>query len=154
MAEKPSGEKIIAVNPNRGNFFLSEMTEAGLVLKGTEIKSLRTQSPNMRDAHIDVYQGEAYLVNCHIPEYSHGNVWNHEPMRKRKLLLHKHQIGRLSAAVEREGMTVIPTRMYFKNGRAKMEIGLAKGKKKYDKRQDIKRRNADREMSRALKRGR
>lgn len=151
MAE---GEKIVAVNPNRGNYFLSEMTEAGLVLKGTEIKSLRTQSPNMRDAHIDVYRGEAYLVNCHIPEYSHGNVWNHEPMRKRKLLLHKHQISRLAAAIEREGMTVIPTRIYFKSGLAKMEIGLAKGKKKHDKRQDIKRRSADREMSRALKRGR
>lgn len=148
------GEKLVAVNPNRGNYFLSEMVEAGLVLKGTEIKSLRTQSPNMRDAHVDVYRGEAFLVNCHIPEYSHGNLNNHEPMRKRKLLLHAHQISRLAAAVEREGMTVIPTRIYFKQGRAKIEIGLAKGKKKHDKRQDLKKRSADREMERALKRGR
>jgi SsrA-binding protein len=154
-----TGEKLIATNPNAGmNFFISEIVEAGLVLTGTEIKSLRDASPNLRDAFVDVVgqpgrKLEAFLMNTHIGHYSHGNIWNHEPSRKRKLLLHRHQIERLYGAHVRDGMSIIPTRMYFKKGLAKVEIGLGKGKKKGDKRADVKKKTADREIEKAMKRG-
>lgn len=154
---KPEGEKLIATNPNgRSNYFISETLEAGLVLKGTEIKSMRAQSPNLRDSYVEISsQGtklEGWLVNAHVGPYSHGNIWNHEPLRRRKLLLHRREIERLFGAVQRDGMTLVPLRMYFKKGRAKVEIGLGKGKKKHDKREDIKRRSAEREIDIAIKR--
>ena len=160
MAEK--GEKILATNPNAySNFFIEEVVEAGIVLKGTEIKSLRAQSPNLRDAFVEVISRgkggsgavEAWLLNAHIAPYSHGNIWNHEPLRKRKLLLHRHQIEKLFGAITQKGQSIVPTKMYLKKGMAKIELALAKGKKKHDKRESIKKKTADREMAKAMKRG-
>jgi|GEM_PF-284623 len=156
------GEKIIATNPNaRSDFFLEEVVEAGIALVGTEVKSIRTQSPNLKDSHVEISskkQGdrqsphlEAWLLNFHIAPYSHGNIWNHEARRPRKLLLHAHQIKKMFGALTQEGKTLIPTRVYFKNGRVKVEVAIAKGKKKGDKREDVKRRSQNREMQQALK---
>ena len=158
-ASSKGGEKLIATNPlAHANYFISEVVEAGLVLTGTEIKSIRNQSPNLRDAFVEIRATsnkklEAWLINAHIGPYSHGNIWNHEALRRRKLLLHRRQIDRMHGALIQEGMTVIPTRMYFKGGKAKIELGLGRGKKKYDKREDLKKRSAEREMDQALKRG-
>lgn len=147
-----SGEKLIATNPlARQNYFIEEVVEAGMVLQGTEIKSLRDQAPNIREAYVEIRKGEAWLVNAHISPYSHGNIWNHEPRRNRKLLLHRRQIERLIGATVREGMTVVPTRIYLKEGRAKIELALAKGKKKHDKRETLKEKAAAREMAQARK---
>lgn len=160
MAEKKgSGEKLIATNPTaRSNYFIDEVVEAGIALTGTEVKSLRAQAPNIRDAYVEVRAGkgpvEAWLMNVHIAPYAYGNIWNHEPLRKRKLLLHKHQIEKMFGNVTQKGMSIIPTRMYFKKGRAKIELGMGKGKKKYDKRQDLKKKSAEREMDQARKKGR
>jgi SsrA-binding protein len=154
-----SGEKLIASNPHVGsNYFISELVEAGMALTGTEIKSMRNEAPNLRDAFVEVNgklgSMEAWLVNAHIGPYTHGNIWNHEERRRRKLLLHRHQIDRMFGAIKRDGMTIIPTRMYFKKGRAKIELAVAKGKKKHDKRQDLKKRSAQREIDQVMKKGR
>ena len=158
MAKTEEGsEKLIATNPNaRSNYFIDEVVEAGIVLTGTEVKSLRASSPNLRDSFVEVIGSpgkklEAFLMNTHIAPYSHGNIWNHSPARKRKLLLHRRQIERLYGASIRDGMTIVPLRMYFKKGLAKIEIGLGKGKKKGDKRADVKKRAADREIAKATK---
>ncbi len=157
MAHDPkSAEKLIATNPlARQNFSIEEVVEAGLVLTGTEIKSIRDQAPNLRDSWVEVKSGasgvEAWVLNLHIGPYRHGNIWNHEATRRRKLLLHKHQIERMHGAVTTKGITIIPTRMYFKSGRAKIELGLGKGKKKHDKREDLKKKSAEREMAQARK---
>ncbi len=158
-AAKGDSEKLIATNPNgRSNYFIDEVFEAGMVLTGTEIKSLRMTAPNLRDSFVEVRPSsgalEAWLLNAHIGPYSHGNIWNHEALRKRKLLLHRHQIDRLYGAITQKGLSVIPLRMYFKKGRAKVELGVGKGKKKHDKREDLKKRSADREMDQARKRSR
>lgn len=158
-SRKKEGEKIIATNASaRANYFIDESLEAGLVLQGTEVKSLRMQSPNLKESYIDIRPRnknserlEAWLVQTHIAPYSHGNIWNHEPLRQRKLLLKKGEIENLFGAITRKGYTIVPLRLYFKNGIAKIEIGLGKGKNKGDKRSDIQSRDADREMSRALK---
>src|SRR5690242_20103499 len=126
---KESGEKLIASNAiARANYFIEEVVEAGLVLTGTEVKSLRSQSPNLRDSFVEVTRRasgfEAWLVNTHIGPYSHGNIWNHEALRRRKLLLHRHQIEKIRGAIIQKGMTVIPLRLYFKKGIAKVELGL------------------------------
>lgn len=160
MAKPTGGEKIIAQNPARSDYFVSEIVECGIALQGTEVKSLRIQAPSLRDAFVEVVQThggkklEAWLVNCHIPVYTHGNIWNHEPSRRRKLLLHRHQIEQIFGMTIQKGMTAIPTRMYFKNGRVKVEVGMGKGKKKGDKRDDQKKRSADREIQQAMKRSR
>jgi SsrA-binding protein len=161
MAE---GEKLIASHPTaRSDYHIEEVVEAGIQLTGTEVKSIRDQSPSLKDAFVDVQPSgsgdsksglEAWLMQAHIAPYSHGNINNHEPLRKRKLLLHRHQINRLFGAITQDGLTIIPLRMYFKKGRVKMEIALARGKKKHDKREDIKKRSAEREMDQARKRGR
>jgi SsrA-binding protein len=153
------GEKLIASNPNaRQNYEWIELVEAGLVLTGTEIKSIRAQSPNLRDAFVEVQSRgtrlEAFLVNAHVAPYSHGNIWNHEPGRRRKLLLHRHQIERIFGAITQKGLTCVPTRMYYKKGLAKVELAVARGKKQEDRREDIKKRSADREMEQALKKTR
>ena len=156
----PNAEKLIATNPNaRSNYFIDEIVEAGLVLTGTEVKSLRSNSPNLRDSFVEVHgqsgkKLEAFLMNTHIAPYSHGNIWNHTATRKRKLLLHRHQIERLYGASVRDGMAIVPIRMYFKKGIAKVEIGLGKGKKKSDKRADIKKKTADREIEKAMRESR
>ncbi|MFN7685158.1 MAG: SsrA-binding protein SmpB [Oligoflexia bacterium] len=153
MAE---GEKLIATHPTaRSDYFIEETVEAGIMLTGTEVKSIRAQSPSLKDSFVDVTpEHEAWLLQAHIAPYAHGNINNHEPLRRRKLLLHKHQINRLFGAVTQDGMTIIPLRMYYKKGRVKLELALAKGKKKHDKREDIKKRSAEREMDFARKRSR
>lgn len=150
-AEATTGQKLLATNPlARQNFFIDEVVEAGIVLTGTEIKSLRNQAPNLRDSFVEIRRSgqslEAWLLNCHIAPYSHGNIWNHDPMRARKLLLHRHQIEKVFGAITQGGLTVIPTRMYLTKGRAKLELGLGKGKKKFDKRETLKKKSAEREM--------
>lgn len=156
---KEGGEKLLASNPtSRQNYFIDEVVEAGLILTGTEIKSLRAAAPNLRDAYVEVRSKngriEGWLLNCHIAPYTHGNIWNHDPLRHRKLLLHRHQLEKLYAAIIQKGQSVIPTRMYLKSGRAKLELGLGKGKKKHDKRDTLKKKSAEREMDQARKRSR
>lgn len=153
---KNSGEKLIATNPiARANYFFEEVVEAGIALTGTEVKSIRAQAPNLRDSFVEVRASgktlEAWLLNCHIAPYAHGNIWNHDPTRKRKLLLHRHQIEKIFGEITKGGKSVIPIRMYFKNGRAKVELGVGRGKKKYDKREDLKKKSAEREMDLARK---
>ena len=154
---KKTDEKLIASNPSaRSNYFIEEVVEAGLALKGTEVKSLRQQAPNLRDSFVEVEQKtsgfEAWMVNAHVAPYSHGNIWNHPSMRKRKLLLHRHQLERLHGAVTQKGMSIIPLRLYFKKGFVKVELGVGKGKKKYDKRETLKKQTVDREIEGAIKR--
>src|SRR5690625_663294 len=133
MAE---GFKTIAQNRKaRHNYFVEETYEAGIVLKGTEIKSIRAGRVNLRDGFARVHQGEMYLMNVHISEYESGNRFNHDPTRTRKLLLHRQQINRLIGLTKEKGFSLIPLRMYLKNGRAKVQIALAKGKKLHDKRE-------------------
>jgi len=142
--------KLIASNPNKRNYSILENLEAGLVLTGTEIKSLRTQTPNIRDAFVEIYPKgssfEAFLLNSHIPPYAHGNIWNHDPLRKRKLLLHKRELQKLYGAIIQKGLSLIPLRAYFLRGRAKIELGLGKGLKKYDKRETLKKKAVQREI--------
>jgi SsrA-binding protein len=150
MAEE--GKKIIAVNKRaRFDYHISETLEAGLVLQGTEVKSLREGRVNLLDAYADVQEGEVFLLHAHINQYEQGNRFNHDPERPRKLLLHKQEIKRLLGKTQEKGLTLIPTRMYFTHGKAKVELGLAKGKKQYDKREDLKRRTAQRDMARAMR---
>ncbi len=152
MAE---GEKIIATNRKAHfNYELLEKFEAGIVLQGTEVKSLREAKVNLTDAYAMEHHGEMYLFNCSIQGYSHAGPFNHAPLRMRKLLLHRKEIEKLTAKIQEKGLTLIPTRLYFKKGKAKLELALAKGKKVYDKRETIKRRETDREVSQAMKRNR
>jgi SsrA-binding protein len=150
MAE--NGKKIIAVNKRaRFDYHISETLEAGLVLQGTEVKSLREGRVVLKDAYADIQDGEVFLVHAHINEYSQGNRFNHDPERPRKLLLHRREIKRLIGKTQERGLTLIPMRMYFARGKAKVELGLAKGKKHYDKREDLKRRTAQRDIERAMR---
>lgn len=150
---KDKGRKVVATNKDaRFRFFIEDTFEAGIALTGTEVKSLRIGKVQMSDSYVFVKDGEAFLSHLHISEYSHGNRENHDPMRVRKLLLHKSEIERLGSAVAEKGMTVVPTQIYFQNGKAKVELGLGKGKKLHDKRESIKSREAQREMDRSRKR--
>jgi SsrA-binding protein len=145
-------EKIICNNKKAyHNYFIEEKFEAGMVLTGTEIKSLRMGNANLNDSFAIVRNGEAFLNNLHISPYEFGNRENHDPDRMRKLLLHKKEIGRLFGKIREQGYSVVPLRLYFKNGLAKVEIGLAKGKKLYDKREVMKEKDQKRDMSQALK---
>lgn len=125
--------------------------EAGIELKGTEVKSLRGGKITLKDSYIDIRDGQLYMVNTHIPPYEHGNVFNHDPERERRLLMHKREIIRLAAKVAEKGYTLIPLRVYFKNGRVKVEVGVCKGKHYADKRSTIIEREAKIEMERAMK---
>ncbi len=146
------GIKIVTTNREAyHNYFIDETYEAGLMLTGTEVKSLRDGRVNLKDAYVAVKDGEAWLINAHISPYSHGNRENHDPTRTRKLLLHKKEIVRLGSKVQEKGFTLVPTKIYFKQGRAKAEIGLARGKKLYDKRETEKRRLVERETRAMLK---
>lgn len=148
---KESGRKLITVNRRaRHDYAISDTYEAGLVLTGTEVKSLRAGRANLTDAYAEVRDGEVWLVNAHIPEYDQGTWTNHEPRRTRKLLLHAQEINRLIGKTKQSGLTLVPMQMYFKDGKAKVEIGLGKGKKAYDKRQDIAERQAKRDADRAI----
>ena len=155
MGDRSTGIKIISDNRQaRYLYQILESYEAGIVLAGTEVKSIRAGRVNLRDGYAMVRNGEAWLLNVHISPYQAGGThFNHEPRRARKLLLHKKEINRLVGQVEQKGLTLVPLKMYFKKGRVKVSIGLAKGKKLHDKRESIKRREDKREMARALKRG-
>jgi SsrA-binding protein len=133
------------------DYFIEETVEAGIALVGTEVKSLRGGRITLRDSYAELRNGELFLVGVHISPYEQGNVWNHDPMRVRKLLLHRREIERLEARVNERGYSVVPTKVYFKDGRAKVELGLARGKKLYDKRADIAKRDAQRDVERSLK---
>ena len=150
MSDKStSGIKIITINRKASfNFFFKEILEAGIVLKGSEIKSVRNGKVNIADSYAIEKDGELYLVNSHISSYKEASILNHNPIEERKLLLNKREINKLIGKMQREGFTLIPTKMYFKKGKAKIEIAVAKGKKQYDKRQTIKRRDWDRDRSR------
>lgn len=149
----PKGEgKLIAQNKKaRHDYSIIDTMEAGMVLQGTEIKSIRNSRINLKDGFIRVRNGEAFLHNVHISPYEQGNIFNHEPLRNRKLLLHKKQIKKLQREVKENGLTVVPTKLYFNTSKLKVEIALARGKKLYDKRQDLKAKDAKRDMERALK---
>ena len=147
-----AGEKLIADNRRaRHDYELLERFEAGLVLTGTEVKSLRHGRASLAQAFADVRDGEVWLVGAEIATYEQGNIANHEPSRDRKLLLHRGEISSLYGKVRERGLTLVPTRMYWKDGKAKVEIALARGKQTIDKRRDIAKREADRAMQRALK---
>jgi SsrA-binding protein len=147
-----AGEKLIVDNRRaRHDYQLLDRFEAGLVLTGTEVKSLRQGRVSLTHAFADVREGEVWLVGAEIATYEQGNIANHDPDRDRKLLLRKGEIASLIGKVREKGLTLVPTRMYWKNGRAKVELALARGKQTIDKRRDIAKREADRAMQRALK---
>ena len=149
---RPRGEKLIADNRRaRHEYELLERIEAGIVLQGTEVKALREGRATIQRAYADVRGNEAWLIGANIASYDKGGFANHEPERDRKLLLHRREIDRLRGRVQEQGLTLVPTRLYFKDGRAKVEIALARGKQVRDKRRDIAKREADRQIERALK---
>jgi SsrA-binding protein len=147
-----SGEKLIAENRKaRHEYHLLERHEAGLVLTGSEVKSLREGRAQLQRAFADIRDGELWLVGAHISTYDQAGIANHEPERDRKLLLHRREIDSLKGKILERGFTLVPTRLYFKNGRAKVELALAKGKDVRDRRREISKRDADRQIERALK---
>ncbi len=149
MAE---GTHIITTNRKaRHEFSIEDSVEAGVVLQGTEVKSLREGKANLQDAYCSVVRGEMMMFGCHISPYTHGSLFNHDPIRPRKLLLHRKEIDRWRKSVEQKGYTIVPLKLYFKAGKAKVEIGLAKGKKLYDKRADIAERDTKRQLDRTMK---
>ena len=148
---KETGRKLIAQNKKaRHDYHLEDVIEAGLVLQGTEVKSLRAGRASLVDAYAHVKNGEVWLENAHIPEYHQGSWTNHEPRRSRKLLLHREQIAKLVGKTKESGLTLVPLSLYFKDGKAKVEIALARGKRSYDKRQTLAERDAAREIERAV----
>ena len=152
---REQGRKVIARNRRaRYDYRIEDTYEAGLVLTGTEVKSLRAGRASLTDGFAQISDGEVWLHNVHIPEYTQGTWTNHEPRRTRKLLLHRKEIEKLSARTAEQGLTLVPLSLYFKDGKAKVELGLGRGKRTYDKRQDLASRDAAREMDRALRRRR
>ncbi len=151
-AESRATEKVIADNRKaRHNYTLFDTVEAGIVLLGTEVKAIREGRVNLRDSYGRVEQGEVFLYNIHISPYSHRGYADHEPLRRRKLLLQKREIKKVIGKVVDRGMTLVPVRMYFKNGLVKVAVSLAKGKREHDKRETVRRREADREARAAIK---
>lgn len=152
MKQSGEGIKVVATNRKaRHDYHIEDTIEAGIVLTGTEIKSIRAGRMNLQDSFAQVRNGEVWLVGAHISPYTYGNRENHDPLRDRKLLLHRREINRLAGKVQERGYTLVPLRVYLKEGRAKVELGLARGKKQYDKRESIAKRDFDREMRRAVK---
>jgi SsrA-binding protein len=152
QAEREGGDRTIATNRRaRHEYHILETVEAGLVLRGTEVKSLRAGEVTFKDSYATIRNGEGWLLGCHINPYSHGTDANHDPERDRKLLLHRKEIGRLSGKIAERGLTLIPLRMYFKGGRAKIELGLGRGKKLHDKRATLRDRDQRREMDQAAR---
>ena len=148
-----AGEKDAAVNRAAShNYFLLEKFEAGIALTGTEVKSVRAGRANLKDSYGIVKNNELWLLNAHISPYEHGNIFNHEALRTRKLLVHKEEIRKLIGKTQQKGLTLIPIRLYFKNGRVKVELALAKGKQLWDKRETERRRTADKEAREAIQR--
>ena len=152
-ARKNTGVKIVCNNRKaRFNYFFQELIEAGIVLKGSEVKSLRDGKANITDAYATDNNGEIYLINSHIPLYKESSYNNHNPRDMRKLLLNKREINKVIGKINREGLTIVPTKVYFKKGKAKIELAIAKGKKLYDKRSVKKKRDWEREQARILSR--
>ncbi|HDU7276501.1 TPA: SsrA-binding protein SmpB [Listeria monocytogenes] len=149
----PKGDgKLVAQNKKaRHDYAIEETFEAGIVLQGTEIKSVRNARVNLKDSYARIDKGEIFLHNMHISPYEQGNRYNHDPLRTRKLLLHKKQISRLIGETKESGYSIVPLKMYIKDGYAKVLIGVARGKKKYDKRKDLKQKEAKRDIERAFK---
>jgi SsrA-binding protein len=146
------GEKLLCQNKKAyHDYFIEETYESGIALQGTEVKSLRLGKGNLKDSYVQVEEGEAFLHNTHISPYPHAHQFNHEPERVRKLLLHKMEIRRLTGKTKERGYTLVPLKMYLKNGKIKVEVGLAKGKTQYDKRENLKKRSADREIEKVMK---
>ena len=146
------GIKIIANNKKAYHeYFVDEVVEAGLVLQGTEVKSMRLGQVSIKEAYCRIRNGEVFVDNMNISPYEQGNRENHDPLRSRKLLLHGYEIEKLSKKVAEKGLTLVPTKVYFKDSKAKLEIGVCRGKKLYDKRETLKRKQADREASRAIR---
>lgn len=154
--KRDSGIKILSDNRQAGHlYFLSDRVEAGIVLSGTEVKSARDGKIQLNDAFGEVSDGEAWLMNAHIGQYSHGNIMNHEPMRRRKLLLHKAEIKRMQETTRERGLTIVPTKLYLKNGLVKVELAVGKGKKLHDKRETERKREQEAEARAAIgRRGR
>src|SRR5689334_9801852 len=151
-AERPTDKISIARNKRaRHDYEILDTWEAGIVLTGTEVKSLRDGKANLADSYAVVNDGEVYLINLHIAPYEQGNQFNHDPTRTRKLLLHRKEIRRMIGAVEREGLTLVPLELYFARGIAKVRLALGKGKKLHDKREDARRREDERDMARAAR---
>ena len=154
MSKQKNDGKVVAKNRKAyHDFFIEETLETGIELTGTEVKSIRQGAISLREAYASVERGELWLNGVHIAPYEQGNRFNADPLRKRRLLAHKYQIRRLEAQVAQKGLTLIPTQVYFKNGRVKVEIGLARGKKLYDKRQATAERDARRAIERRMKGG-
>jgi SsrA-binding protein len=146
-------EKLIATNRKvYHDYEIMEKYEAGIALMGTEVKSLRMGRANFKDSYARIKRRELWLFNLHISPYDHGSIWNHDPMRVRKLLMHRREIIRLTTKTEERGLTLVPLRLYFKQGKAKVELGLARGKKAHDKREDIVRKDMERDAQRELSR--
>ncbi|HVM13644.1 MAG TPA: SsrA-binding protein SmpB [Egibacteraceae bacterium] len=151
MAKRSGADTIVTNRRARFDYDITETMEAGLVLTGTEVKSLRGGKASIAEAFATVRRGEAWLVQAHIPEYDFGNRHNHDPTRQRKLLLHRSQIEQCEKFTQEQGRTLVPMKLYWKDGRAKLLIGLGKGKARHDKRADIAKRDADRDIQRALR---
>src|SRR5687767_2653693 len=146
------GDRTISTNRRaRHEYEILETVEAGLVLRGTEVKSLRAAGVTFKDSYATIRNGEGWLLGCHINPYSHGTDANHDPERDRKLLLHRREISRLTGKIAERGLTLVPLRLYLKNGRVKIEIGLARGRKLHDKRSAIRERDVKREMDKAAR---
>lgn len=149
---KDNSERLIANNKKAyHDFFIDETYEAGLSLAGTEVKSLRMGQCSIKEAYVGIEDGEIYVYHMHINPYERGNIFNKDPLRTRKLLMHKNEILKLSHQIKEKGYTLMPLKVYFKNGRVKIQIGLARGKKNYDKREDIKKRDQRREAEKDFK---
>lgn len=151
--EETLGRKILVTNRKASfNYFLSDFMECGVELKGTEIKSIKNNGCTINDAYVIIKNAEAFILNMHVAPYDKGNIFNHEELRTRKLLMHKIEILRLEQKMVKDGYTVVPTKVYLKKGRCKIEIALAKGKKNFDKRETIQKRDDERNMAKAIKR--
>jgi SsrA-binding protein len=152
MAKENSAQKLIATNKMaRLNYDITDTYEAGIVLTGTEVKALRSGKANIKESYALVKDNEVFLRDLHISHYDHGNRFNHEPLRARKLLLHKREIQKLYGKSREKGLALVPLKLYFKDGRVKVEIGIGKGKKLYDRREDIKQREERRDIARSFK---
>ncbi|ABN53947.1 MAG TPA: SsrA-binding protein [Hungateiclostridium thermocellum] len=145
-------KRVVAQNRKaRHDYFIEQTIEAGIVLSGTEVKSIRAGKVSLKDSYANVKNGEVFIYGMHISPYEQGNIFNKDPLRDRKLLLHRAEINKLIGYIQQKGMTLVPLEVYFKNGKVKIELGIAKGKKLYDKREDIAKRDALREIDRRLK---
>ena len=152
MAENKNEHRIIADNRKaRHDYFVVETYEAGIELYGTEVKSLRSGGVNMKDSYCEIDKGEMFALGIHISPFEQGNIFNRDPLRPKKLLMHKNEIMKLTGLVSRDGYTLVPLSLYFKGSRVKMAVGLCKGKKNYDKRDDMAKKDADRAIERAMK---